>query len=172
MSLLDKLRPSEETKRKARADVRAAGRAARDKTETAKRKARSDARRAERVARRKAAELKERAGERESERRPGDVDSPETMDEFFGRAGSAAELRSPMDATLDPSPSGPELELFASAGSSRKSDDRRESPDDSRGGLDPSFIVGDSSDSSDSDSSLGLSEDMIVGDSDDDGGFF
>lgn len=95
---------------------------------------------AERRARRTAAAAKERAGEvaAETAERARQVDAqdireglgparsqatepetPSTSAELVRRAGDAATLRAPLEGTLNPSPSGPEIESFARIGNSR-----------------------------------------------------
>lgn len=108
---------------KAKQDAKAADRAARERASGARRaaakkrkelqsKAKQDVRAAERELRRRASEDRER----EQGRTAGNVDSPDSTREIFSMAGSAAGLRSPVDATLDPAPDGPGMEGFASGG--------------------------------------------------------
>jgi len=173
MSLLSLIRggddPDDERsiKSKARSDVAAARRAARAKAAEVKRRARQDARTGERAVREKKDQLKSKArqdlrtAERrlreagEGARRPGDVDSPKTTKEIFRLAGEAAELRSPVDATLDPSPSGPELEMFARADANEKEAEQADDPNQDAAMLDPSLIAsgaGDTDEDSNTDS--------------------
>jgi hypothetical protein len=105
--------------RRAKQDAKAADRAARERASGARRaaaekrkelqsKAKQDVRAAER-------ELRKRANE-EQGRTAGNVDSPDSTREIFSMAGSAAGLRSPVEATLDPAPDGPGMEGFARGG--------------------------------------------------------
>jgi len=163
MGLLSKLRgskgraqkldfQSEEVARKREASTRA--------------KAAKDVRRAKAAARMKAAELKEKAkkdarragararSELEEGRTAGNVEAPETSREIFELAGDSAQLRSPVDATLDPSPDGPMVEgmastLSLSSPASNSSGDESETS----GMLSASFITGESEPFHDSDGS-------------------
>jgi hypothetical protein len=111
-------------------------------------KAKKDVRRAKAAARERAAKLKRRAVEearaeadrdRSSKRTAGNVEAPETTKEVFRLAGDAAQLRSPVDATLDPSPNGPAMEGFASSVSNSSG---RSSSDGGGAGMDPEFVSG------------------------------
>jgi len=112
-------------------------------------KAKKDVRRAKAAARERAAKLKRRAVEearaeaerdRSSKRTAGNVEAPETTKEVFRLAGDAAQLRSPVDATLDPSPNGPAMEGFASSVSNPSNSSNTAS--DSGAGLDAEFVSG------------------------------
>lgn len=114
---------------------RAAQRAARRKKVQLKRKAVQDVRRAEEEARRGKDELARqlrqdiRTASRQGVRGLAagtksalanvefdeQIDAPETTAEVVERAGNAATVRSPMNATLDPGTSGPAMEAFAMA---------------------------------------------------------
>jgi hypothetical protein len=106
--------------------------------------------RAKRAARRKAAEVKSKTkedvrrgarrarSELEADRRtPGNVSAPKTTREIFQLAGDSAQLRSPVDATLDPSPDGPMMEAFATNVS-----DPSGGTESGEGMLDAGFITG------------------------------
>jgi len=123
---------SASTKTKAKRDVRRAKAAARAKAAEVKRKAKRDARRAGAAAR-------ERAREEASEvRTAGNPSAPETTEEVFRLAGDAAQLRSPVDATLEPSPGGPGMEQFTRGVSNPES-----GPDGSAEGMiSAGFITG------------------------------
>jgi len=125
-------------------------------------KAKKDLRRAKQATRMKAAELKakarkdiERAGEqtrtklREAAegRTAGNVEAPQTTEEIFRLAGESAQLRSPVDATLDPSPDGPLVESMATDVSSPNESEN------SGGMINPGFITGESEPFHDSDGS-------------------
>jgi hypothetical protein len=163
MGLLSKLRgskgraqkldfQSEEVARKREASTRA--------------KAAKDVRRAKAAARMKAAKLKERAkkdarragararSELEEGRTAGNVEAPETSREIFRLAGDSAQLRSPVDATLDPSPDGPMVEGMASTLSlSSPASDSSGDESETTGMLSASFITGESEPFHDSDGS-------------------
>lgn len=158
---------AERLRRKARQDVRSGRRAARDAAASVRRKGRQDLRTAERAARRKAADVKrkaqqdvdtaERAARSTSVRdllagvadRVGgggeSVEAPDSTREVVARAGEAAGVRSPMNASLDPGADGPALESFAQASPMRE--ERGEQPSQGEptdaAMLDDGFIVGD-----------------------------
>lgn len=159
---------------KAKQDVRAADRAARERASGARRaaaekrkelqaKAKQDVRAAERELRKRASE------ERERGRTAGNVDSPDSTREIFSMAGSAAGLRSPVEATLDPAPDGPGMEGFASGGGLSFGDSESSSRSSERGST---ASVGLSFDAPDDDGSggalAGLSFDSDGDDPDDD----
>ena len=125
-------------RRKARQDLRAAERAARRKRDEVARKARQDARTAgRRVRETSAREALAAVGER-----VGGRDAPEAPDgagEIAERAGDAASVRAPMDATLDPGADGPALEGFAAAS---PMDDGGEAEDQDAALFDESLIAG------------------------------
>jgi hypothetical protein len=119
-------------KAKAKKDLRRAKRAAELKAAKLKARARADARRAGERARERVAE----AG-----RTPGNVDAPQSTREVFELAGQSAQLRSPVDATIDPSPDGPAVESMATTMASPMDD--RDRPDDGAGAMVPaSFVAG------------------------------
>jgi len=133
-SRLDRLR------RKARQDLRTAERAARQKKDEVARKARQDARTAgRRVSEISARDALAAVGERVE---TGDApEAPDGAGEIAERAGDAASVRAPMDATLDPGADGPALEFFASAS---PMDEDAETEEQDAALLDDSLIAGDS----------------------------
>lgn len=164
MGLLSKLRGSPGNASKLKFESEAA---ARERKVSTRAKAAKDVRRAKAAARMKAAELKakakkdaRRAGARarteleESGRTAGNVEAPETTEEIFRLAGDSAQLRSPVDATLDPSPDGPMVEGMASTLSlSSPASGSSSSDSDMSGMLSASFITGESEPFHDSDGS-------------------
>jgi len=93
---------------KAKQDVRATERKAREKASDIKSKGKQDVKAAERALRKRARE--------DSGRTPGDPSAPKDTREIFELAGSSAGLRSPVEATLDPAPDGPGMEGFTTGG--------------------------------------------------------
>jgi len=159
---------AERLRRKARQDVRAGRRAARDAAANVRRKGRQDLRAAERAARRKAADVKRKAQQDvdAAERRARStsarellagvadrvgggggesVEAPDSTREVVARAGDAAGVRAPMNASLDPGADGPALESFARASPMREERGGQPSQGDETDAamLDDGFIVGD-----------------------------
>lgn len=149
MSILDKLKPSSESKERAReraADLRTKGG---QDLRAAERVALAKAEKVRAEARRQLSQAGQGVQEPELQRREGrtlgNVDSPDTNREILARAGRAASLRSPVNATLDPSPSGPGIERFTVMGdSSEGSSGGSESDyrDESGAGFGAGFITG------------------------------
>jgi len=156
MGLFDRFRSSEEEETKgpslsskARQDLRRARRAASAKSSELKKKGKRDVRRGKDLALEKA-----KNAELEDIRTAGNVDSPKTGKEVARKAGSAAQLRSPVDATIDPSPSGPEIEEFTRAGLSVSTGDQDDRDDSGSDGSVLSF--GESENPLELDDSMGL----------------
>lgn len=125
-------------------------------------KAKKDVARAKAAARERAAKLKRRAVEeakaeaerdRSSKRTAGNVEAPQTTKEVFRLAGDAAQLRSPVDATLDPSPNGPAMEGFASSVSNPSNSSDGSGSSSGGVGIDPSFVTGETEPFADSNGS-------------------
>lgn len=123
-------------KAKARKDIRRAKQAARKQAEKAKARARTEARDIGQGA-------KEALKEGVERRTAGNVEAPESTEEVFALAGDAAQLRSPVDATLDPSPDGPMNEALAT-GMGFSGGGGEDSSDDGGALMDPGFVTGES----------------------------
>lgn len=174
MSIFSKLRrDASAAERKAQqTSTRDIARKAKQRARELRRKASRDASRAEETARRKKDEVKRKARQDVKTARRGDVsslasgagsaarsvasrieiddesmDRPESTAEIVERAGAAAQLRAPMDASLDPGTNGPALEAFATAqpmsvGAADPMGGSADRPDDSGELLADEFVTG------------------------------